>query len=601
ASSVQAGFTNTGTINVTSGYAAVGVYGQSSVSFSNSGTINAQGTTLAEGVHWDNTKATSFVNSGQIVAITAASSQYSSIGLSQNLSATSAAVTFDVTNSGSIQADIAIYADFGTSGLVADHIHNSGTITGEIILSSGNDIIDNSSQIIGDVTLGDGNDSYNGGSGVLQGTLYAGAGNDLLIGGSATDTFVGGDGDDMLTGGGGADTLTGGAGNDSFRDSAAGHSGDTITDFARGDHLIVTDASLAGFTFSLSGTTLNYTGGSLTLANAPTGTLVATAAAGGGVDLHFTSPATNDFNGDGRSDILWREDAGALSDWLGTAVGGFTGNDANAFSQAPTSWHIAGSGDFNGDGRVDVLWRSDSGALSDWLATASGGFTPNDANAYALVPTSWHVVGTGDFNGDGRADILWRNDAGILSDWLATASGGFSANDANAFAQVSTSWTVVGTGDFNGDGRADILWRNDAGVLSDWLGTASGGFAANDANASVTVAASWHVAGTGDFNGDGRDDILWRSDGGELSDWLGTVNGGFTPNNSNALHQVATDWSVAAVGDYDGDGRDDILWRDGGGSLTDWLGTSAGGFTVNDVNAYQVVATNWHVQAAALI
>ena len=55
-----------------------------------------------------------------------------------------------------------------------------------------------------------------------------------------------------------------------------------------------------------------------------------------------------------------------------------------------------------------------------------GGFTPNDANAFTSVPTSWTVVGTGDFNGDHRDDILWRSDTGQLSNWLGQANGGFT-------------------------------------------------------------------------------------------------------------------------------------------------------------------------------
>ena len=49
---------------------------------------------------------------------------------------------------------------------------------------------------------------------------------------------------------------------------------------------------------------------------------------------------------------------------------------------------------------------------TDWLGQANGGFADNDANAFASVRTDWHVAGTGDFNGDGRDDILWRNDNG---------------------------------------------------------------------------------------------------------------------------------------------------------------------------------------------
>jgi len=305
----------------------------------------------------------------------------------------------------------------------------------------------------------------------------------------------------------------------------------------------------------------------------------------------------NDFNGDGRSDILWRSDSGALSDWLANANGGFAGNDGNAYGTVPTSWKMAGTGDFNGDGRSDILWRNSDGSLSDWLANSNGGFAANDANAFTKVATSWHVVSTGDFNGDGREDLLWRSDSGALSDWLANANGGFASNDANAYTTVSTSWKVAGTGDFNGDGREDILWRSDSGALSDWLANANGGFTSNDANAYATAPISWHIAGTGDFNGDGREDILWRSDSGALSDWLANANGGFTSNDANAYTTAPTNWHIAGTGDYNGDGREDILWRSDSGALSDWLANTNGGFAVNDANAHAQVSTDWHIQA----
>ena len=66
-------------------------------------------------------------------------------------------------------------------------------------------------------------------------------------------------------------------------------------------------------------------------------------------------------------------------------------NDANAYAQIPLYWQVVGIGDYNGDGRDDILWRSDDGAVSNWLGTASGGFIINDAAAYAQVETSWHI------------------------------------------------------------------------------------------------------------------------------------------------------------------------------------------------------------------
>ena len=461
---------------------------------------------------------------------------------------------------------------------------------------SSNQLIDLNPEAFSNIGGGTGNVSI--GFGTIIENAVGGNGNDFLIGNSAANT---------LTGGGGFDILRGGAGSDMFRDTGANLNSDAIADFTVGDSIIIIDANISTFTYSLIGQTLNYSGGSLTLTGGISGTLTASAAAGGGVQLAIQTvvnpPADvrNDFNGDGRSDILWRNSDGQMSNWLGQANGGFVQNNANAAGVVPIAWAIAGTGDFNGDGRDDILWRNSDGQLSNWLATASGGYTPNNANAAAVVPTSWQVVGTGDFNGDGRDDILWRNSDGTVSNWLANSNGlgGFIANDANAARFAPTSWTVVGTGDFNGDGRDDILWRNSNGQLSNWLGQANGGFVLNDAVALTQVDTAWKVVGTGDFNGDGRDDILWRNDNGTLSTWNGQANGGFLNNGGVSATFVPLAWSVVAVGDYNGDGRDDILWRNTDGTLTDWLANPNGSFTPNDANAAQVVPTSWEVQPDA--
>ena len=434
-------------------------------------------------------------------------------------------------------------------------------------------------------------------------TILGLGGDDTLSGGDGNDTIDGGPGNDTITGGPGIDTLTGGTGADTFLDTAAGLNGDTITDFSPGDRIQITDLPLASANIHLVGNMIDFgsgaTAGSITIGNGISGGRYVLRALGTtGVEIRFQQDAHNDFNGDGRSDVLWRSDDGSLSDWLGTANGGFVNNDVHAASFAPTSWSEVGTGDFNGDGRVDLLWRNTStGALSDWLANSNGGFANNDANAASFAPTSWHVVGTGDFNGDGKADILWRNDSGAISDWLGTSSGGFTNNDTNAAGFAPTSWTVAGTGDFNGDGIDDILWRNTStGALSDWLGNANGGFTNNDANAAGWAPTNWSIAAVGDFNGDGRADILWRSDTGAISDWLGTSSGGFTNNDANAAGWAPTSWHIAAIGDFNGDATDDILWRSDTGAISDWLGTTNGGFTNNDANAAGFAPTTWHVQ-----
>ena len=432
--------------------------------------------------------------------------------------------------------------------------------------------------------------------------LRGNAQNNRFEGRDGIDQLDGGAGDDLLTGGFGVDTLIGGSGNDTFLDTIAGLNGDIISDFTANDRIIITNASVSGFTFSLSGSTLTYTGGFLTLTGGFTGQLVASAAIGGGVQLSVQAlvaiiDVRNDFNGDGRSDILWRNANGDVTNWLGTATGGFTGNASNSYNNPGSGWTIVGTGDFNGDSRDDILWRNTNGDVTNWLGTATGGFAGNVASSYNNPGAGWTIVGTGDFNGDGRDDILWRNTSGDVTNWLGQTTGNFAGSAA--FNNPGAGWSIAGTGDFNGDGRDDILWCNTNGDVTSWLGQANGNFAG-----SATFnnpGAGWNVLGTGDFNGDGRDDVLWRNTNGDVTNWLGTANGGITGNAANSYNNPGAGWTVAGTGDFNGDGRDDILWRNANGDVTNWLGQANGNFAGNAANSYNNPGAGWTVQAEPML
>jgi Ca2+-binding RTX toxin-like protein len=495
---------------------------------------------------------------------------------------------------------------YGDSG---DDLLDGGTGADRLEGGDGNDIyvVDDAGDIILETATGGydtmqvGNFSATIASSVEALIIVSGAVNatgnlaaNSLTGSDQANVLSGLGGNDTLAGGAGDDTLIGGSGADIFKDTAAGLSGDTITDFEFGDRIVFTDAALAGFTFNLVGNTLTYSGGSLTLSAPVSGAIVATAAAGGGVQLTISPhDPESDFNGDGRSDVLWRNGSnGNVMEWLGQANGGFTSNYAGAGSAA-LAWQIEGIGDFNGDGRDDVLWRNDNGAITDWLAQANGSFVNNGANVNLYVGGVWQASGTGDFNGDGRDDVLWRNTSdGNVREWLGQANGGFSANSAAA-SSASLAWHIEGVGDFNGDGRDDVLWRNDNGAVTEWLAQANGSFVNNGANVNLYVGPVWEAAGTGDFNGDGRDDVLWRNtSNGDVREWLGQANGGFVAN-SAAGSSASLAWQIEGVGDYNGDGRDDILWRHTSGSITDWLAQANGSFVNNGANANLNIGAAW--------
>ncbi|PSB41635.1 VCBS repeat-containing protein [Cyanosarcina cf. burmensis CCALA 770] len=137
---------------------------------------------------------------------------------------------------------------------------------------------------------------------------------------------------------------------------------------------------------------------------------------------------------------------------------------------------------------------------------------------------------------------------------------------ASVIAPKATGSDVTKTRDFNGDGKEDILWRNSSCGINNsptaicekvvWL--MNGINLAGDAGLPGAEKA-WNIRGIADFNGDRKPDILWKKDGtNEYAIWL--ING----NNIIAGEVVSTvnlPWDQSSIGDFNGDGKADLLWR----------------------------------------
>jgi hypothetical protein len=86
---------------------------------------------------------------------------------------------------------------------------------------------------------------------------------------------------------------------------------------------------------------------------------------------------------------------------------------------------VVATGDFNGDHITDIMWKNGAGATSDWLMSASGGI---GSNPFTPATGGWNLIASGDFNGDGTDDLMWQNAlTGATAEWLMAPGGGVGA------------------------------------------------------------------------------------------------------------------------------------------------------------------------------
>jgi hypothetical protein len=272
-----------------------------------------------------------------------------------------------------------------------------------------------------------------------------------------------------------------------------------------------------------------------------------------------------------------RSDNGALSDYSNWIP-------AWRYEQDPGR-----SGDFNGDGIMDLLWWSpESNQLYIWLMN-SGMVQSVSPSGDGMDISQWLLVNLADFNGDGVTDLLWWNPqtgetviwlldqamASGPSDWLIKASWSPGVMTGNV--------TLSYLGDLNADGRTDIVWRDYiTGQVTIWIMGPDG--APEQSGPPVLAegmtdggkpggsnSLDWAVRGVADMNADGRDDIVWQhASDGRVVVWHMDVNQamGLVEYRRNN----ATEWRVAGLGDLDGDGLGDLVWRnDVSGQVQAWL------------------------------
>jgi hypothetical protein len=294
----------------------------------------------------------------------------------------------------------------------------------------------------------------------------------------------------------------------------------------------------------------------------------------------LTSVAAGEFNGDGRPDLVVGTGTG-LDVLLGNGDGTFRAKSAIPFLVDPAVPDLTEAvtavavGDFRGNGRQDIAANA-SGNLNVLLGNGDGTFqNPVQLN---VGPISVDSLVLGDFTGDGRLDIATSNAAPSFSG--GPTIGVLAGNGDGTFRAVRTenvgvAGNALAAGDFRGDGKLGLVLASDSGadLVTALPGNGDGTFATTPSVSAGSVLPS--AVAAGDFNGDGKPDLVATGIGGNAAVLLNNGNGTF---HAGPTLPVSGSPDAVVVGDFTGDGRRDVAVGTESGQIDVFPGNGDGTF-----------------------
>jgi len=273
------------------------------------------------------------------------------------------------------------------------------------------------------------------------------------------------------------------------------------------------------------------------------------------------SSVINDFNGDKKSDLLMRNTVNGMWHYYPMDGSEILADAGEVSLMTEREWQVVSTDDFNGDGKADLLLRHTR--TYQWYYYPMDGKTvlPGEGTVNLPIDPEWRMSGSGDFNGDGKADLLLRHTQ--TQQWYYYPMNGKEvlAGEGDVPLMMHPLWRVAGIGDFNADGKADVLLHHTK--TQQWYYYPMNGkeILIGEGMAPLMKYPGWRVAGVADFNGDGMADLLIRHALGRV--WYYYPMSGRQILEGQGVVALSSDpaWAVAAVGDYNGDGKADVLTR----------------------------------------
>src|ERR1700733_11177809 len=274
----------------------------------------------------------------------------------------------------------------------------------------------------------------------------------------------------------------------------------------------------------------------------------------------------------------------AVGDLFGTASLGGANRGGTVFEVAKTGGVYASAPitlvNFNGtNGEISNAGLTVD-AAGDLFGTTSFGGANGDGTAFELTDSGFQgTPAREDFAGGGMSDVLLEGGNDQLVDWTISGSqitSGHGLTFQGNAEPLDALWSVAGIGDFDGAGRDDILLQNNDGAFVDWVMNGSqitSGQNLKVQGPPITLPLSGTVARIGDVAGRGREDILLQNTDGIFVDWA--MNGSQVVSAQELTFQgvpvtLPSSWSVVGIDDFHGTGKDDILLHNTDGAFVDW-------------------------------
>lgn len=188
------------------------------------------------------------------------------------------------------------------------------------------------------------------------------------------------------------------------------------------------------------------------------------------------------------------------------------------------TWSVAGTGDLNGDGHSDLLWRHADGWLATWYLQNNQVIFTGYLSINRMMDVKWRIAGIGDVDGDRHADVVWQHADGWLAVWFLRGTTVLSTEFLSIPRMTDSQWRLAALGDLDRDGKADLVWQSSQGWLATWL--LAGTTVRQTAYFSINRMADpqWEIAAAGTTSAAAPPALIWRNRGnGTIALWY--VNG----------------------------------------------------------------------------